>query len=241
MPVTTTQPKARTQRSGLLGIYRSDLGKKYAMAISGVLLLLFVFAHMVGNLHAFEGPEQINRYGEALRDLGEPLFPRTLLLWSALRIPVAIALAVHVHAAYALTITNRRAGAGSYEGRNYLAANYASRTMRWTGVIVLLFLAWHLADFTWGLEAVNPGYVRGDVYGNLIASLERWPVFLLYLVAMGALSLHVWHGAWSLFQSLGINNPRFNAYRRTFATVFAVIVAAGFLTVPIAVQLGIVG
>ncbi|MBA2336902.1 MAG: succinate dehydrogenase cytochrome b subunit [Acidimicrobiia bacterium] len=239
--MTATQPKPRTSRPGLLGIYRSDLGKKYAMAISGVFLLLFVFAHMVGNLHAFEGPEQINHYGEALRELGEPLLPRTMLLWVGLRIPLAIALAVHVHAAYALTLTNLRARSGSYDGRNYLAAGYASRTMRWTGVITLLFLAWHLADFTWGIKTVNPDYVRGDVYGNLIASLERWPVFALYLMAMGALGLHVWHGAWSLFQSLGINNPRFNAYRRIFAIVFATIVTGGFVTVPIAVQLGIIG
>ena len=239
--MTTTQPKARTERSGLLGIYRSDIGKKYAMAISGILLLLFMFAHMVGNLHAFEGPEQVNHYGEALRDLGEPLLPRTLLLWLGLRIPVAIALAVHIHAAYSLTRTNWRARAGSYDSRHYLAASYASRTMRWSGVIILLFLIWHLADFTWGVEAVNPDFVRGDVYGNLMSSLERWPVFLLYVIAMGALSLHVWHGAWSMFQSLGINNPRFNRYRRTFATVFAVVVAGGFLTVPIAVQLGVIG
>ncbi len=238
--LTTTRPKTAESRSGLLGIYRSDVGKKYAMAISGVLLLLFVFAHMVGNLHAFEGPVEIDEYGEALRDIGEPLFPRTLLLWVVLRLPVAIALVVHVHAAYALTRSNQRARAGSYDSRDYVAANYASRTMRWTGVIILLFLVWHLADFTWGVETVNPEFIRGAVYQNLVASLSRWPVFLLYLVALGALSLHVWHGAWSLFQSLGINNPRFNAFRRTFATAFAVVVTAGFAAVPIAIQLGVI-
>ncbi len=113
--LTTTRPKTAESRSGLLGIYRSDVGKKYAMAISGVLLLLFVFAHMVGNLHAFEGPVEIDEYGEALRGIGEPLFPRTLLLWVVLRLPVAIALVVHVHAAYALTRSNQRARAGSYD------------------------------------------------------------------------------------------------------------------------------
>lgn len=238
---TTEQPVRRRRSIWLLDVYRTDVGKKYAMAISGVLGLLFVFAHMVGNLHAFEGPVEINEYGEALRDLGEPLVPRTFLLWAGLRIPLIIALVVHVHAALALTLSNHRARAGGYERRDYLAANYASRTMRWTGVILLLFLAWHLADFTWGVEAVNPDFVRGDVYGNLIASLERWPVFLLYVVAMGALALHVWHGAWSMFQSIGANSPRYNASRRTFATVFSIIVVGGFLTVPIAVQLGIIG
>ncbi len=131
-------------------------------------------------------------------------------------------------------------GPARYDQRDYVAANYASRTMRWTGVIILLFLVWHLADFTWGVETVNPEFIRGAVYENLVASLSRWPVFLLYLVALGALSLHVWHGAWSLFQSLGINNPRFNAFRRTFATGFAVIVTAGFAAVPIAIQLGVI-
>ncbi len=239
--MTTTQPKTSRADSGLLGIYRSDIGKKYAMAISGIVMLLFIFAHMVGNLHAFEGPEELDRYGEALRGLGEPLFPDTLVLWLLFRLPVVLALVVHLHAAYALTRSNQRARSGSYESRNYVAANYASRTMRWTGVIILLFLVWHLADFTWGVEAVNPEFVRGAVYNNLVASLSRWPVFLFYLLALGALSLHVWHGAWSMFQSIGINNPRFNTWRRGFATVFACVVTAGFAAVPIAVQLGIIG
>jgi succinate dehydrogenase / fumarate reductase cytochrome b subunit len=154
---------------------------------------------------------------------------------------VIIALVVHVHAAYALTYTNYKArGTQGYEDRTFLAANYASRTMRWTGTIVLLFLVWHLADLTWGLEIANPDWQRGDIYNNLIASLGRWPVFLLYVAAQGALSLHVWHGAWSLFQSLGINNQRFNRFRRTFATALSIVVVGGYLSVPIAVQIGLI-
>ena len=225
----------------VIELYKTDVGKKYAMAISGILGLLFIFFHMIGNLHVFEGAHELNEYGEALRDIGEPLVPRTLILWVFLRFPIALALAVHVHAAWALSRSNQMARGDGYGGdRNYLAANYASRTMRWTGVIILLFLAWHLADLTWGLEMVNPDFVRGEVYDNLVASLERWPVTILYLVAMGALGLHVWHGAWSMFQSLGINNPRFNQFRRTFATAFAIIVVAGFIVVPIGVQLQII-
>ena len=239
----TRQPTSRRRKPWLVEIYGSDVGKKYAMAITGIIGLLFVISHMVGNLHAFEGPEQLDMYGEGLRDLGEPLFPRTLLLWVFLRVPVIVALVIHVHAAYALTYTNYKArGSERYEGdRTYLAANYASRTMRWTGTIVLLFLAWHLADLTWGLEFANPDYVRGDVYGNLVASLERWPVFILYVVAQGALVLHIWHGAWSMFQSLGINSARFNQFRRSFATGLSIIVVAGYLSVPIGVQIGIIG
>ncbi len=241
--MTTTGPKQRKRsRPWIVEVYSTDVGKKYAMAISGVLGLLFILAHMIGNLHAFEGRTQLDEYGEGLRDLGEPLLPRSLLIWVFLRIPLIIALVVHVHAAYSLARSNRSArGTARYEGdRAYLAATYASRTMTWTGTIVLLFLAWHLADLTIGLEVVNPDFERGAVYDNLVASLERWPVFLLYVVAQGALSLHIWHGAWSLFQSIGVNNERFNAFRRTFATVFAIIVVVGYLTIPIGVQIGLI-
>ncbi|MFQ5553840.1 MAG: succinate dehydrogenase cytochrome b subunit [Acidimicrobiia bacterium] len=240
--VTTTASKRKRKRPWIVEIYSTDLGKKYAMAISGVIGLLFVVGHMIGNLHAFEGREQLTEYAEGLRDLGEPLIPRSLILWVFLRVPLLIALVVHLHSAFSLARSNKAArGPTGYEGgRGYLAANYASRTMLWTGTIVLLFLAWHLADLTWGTNAVNPDFVRGEVYDNLVASLERWPVFILYVVAQGALSLHIWHGAWSLFQSLGINNERFNRFRRTFATAFAATVVAGYLTIPVGVQIGLI-
>lgn len=240
--MTTTRQPTHRKRPWLLELYSTDVGKKYAMAVTGVLGLVFLVAHMVGNLHTFEGAAQINEYGEALRDLGEPLLPRTLVLWALLRVPLIVALVIHVHAAWALTRSSHNAvGATRYEAkRSYLAANYASRTMGWTGVIVLLFLAWHLADLTIGVEAVNPDFSRGDVYGNLTSSLSRVPVAILYLVAQGALALHIWHGAWSLFQSLGLNNPRFNRFRRSFATLFTTVVVGGYLSVPVGVQLGII-
>ncbi len=239
---TTEQPTSsrKRRRPWIVEVYGTDVGKKYAMAISGIIGLLFIFFHMIGNLHAFQGALELDEYGEALRDIGEPLIPRTLILWLLLRLPIAIALVVHVHAAWSLTRTNRLARSGHYDERTYLAANYASRTMGWAGVIILLFLAWHLADLTWGVEVINGEFVRGDVYANLVASLERWPVTLLYVIAQGALALHIWHGSWSMFQSLGVNNPRFNRFRRTFATTFTIIVVAGFLTIPIGVQLGII-
>ncbi|NND02805.1 MAG: succinate dehydrogenase cytochrome b subunit [Acidimicrobiia bacterium] len=220
--------------------YQSDVGKKYVMAITGVVGLGFIVFHMLGNLHAFEGSDQLNHYAEGLREIGEPIAPKSFLLWIG-RLGLLAALALHLHAAWALSRSNQVArGAVGYEDRNYLAANYASRTMRWTGIIILLFIGWHLADLTWGVGAINPDYVRGEVYDNLIASLERWPVFLIYLTAQGALALHIWHGAWSLFQSVGINNARFNNWRRNFATVLAVIVAIGYLTVPFGILFGII-
>ncbi|HDH03636.1 MAG TPA: succinate dehydrogenase cytochrome b subunit, partial [Actinobacteria bacterium] len=213
----------------------------YAMAISGVMLLGFVVSHMIGNLHVFQGAAEINEYGEGLRDLGEPLFPRTFVLWVFFRAPLAAAFAVHIHAAYTLGYTNLKARGTSYQSpRDYLAANYASRTMRWSGTIVLLFLAWHLADLTWGIAAVNPEFVRGEIYDNLVFTFSRWPVVVLYLVAQIALAFHIRHGAWSLFQSVGANNPRFNKFRRTFANTFTAIVVIGFLAVPFGTVFGII-
>lgn len=246
MSLTRLREHRRNRRPvWLLEIYRSDTGKKYAMAISGVALLLFVFGHMIGNLHVFEGAHngvfRIDEYGEALREIGEPLFPRTLVLWAFFRIPLAAAFAIHVHAAWALTRSNRAARDTKYQApRDYLAANYASRTMRWSGIIVLLFLVWHLADLTVGIQAVNPDFQPGMVYHNLVSSLSRRPVWILYVVAQLALAFHIWHGAWSLFQSLGLNNPRFNRYRRTFANVFSTVVVAGFISVPLGVALDLI-
>ena len=240
-----TERKRTNRPSWISDIYRTDIGKKYAMAISGVALLLFVLGHMIGNLHVFEGAHggvfRIDEYGEGLRDLGRPLFPRTLILWGLFRVPLAAAFAIHIHAAWALTRSNRAARETKYQSpRSYLAANYASRTMRWSGIIVLLFLVWHLADLTIGVTAVNPDFQRGMVYNNLVSSLSRWPVWILYVGAQVALAFHIWHGAWSLFQSLGINNPRYNRFRRTFANLFSTVVVAGFISVPLGVAFDII-
>ncbi|MDH3194663.1 MAG: succinate dehydrogenase cytochrome b subunit [Acidimicrobiia bacterium] len=238
---TDSAEKARRPLPWPIRFYRSDVGKKYVMAITGIVGLGFIVFHMLGNLHAFEGSHQLNEYAEGLREIGEPIAPRTMLVWIG-RIGLLTALLLHVHSAFTLSRSNKAArGPVPYENdRNYLAANYASRTMGWTGVIVLLFLVWHLADLTIGIELANPDFSRGEVYANLIASLERWPVFLLYLAAQGALALHIWHGAWSLFQSIGVNNPRFNHWRSNFATGLATIVAFGYLTVPFSIMFGII-
>ena len=242
--MTATQDNRTRNTPWIVEIYRTDVGMKYAMAITGVMLLGFIVAHMIGNLHVFEGMHEghfrIDEYGEALRDIGDPLVPRTSILW-LLRIGLAGAFVVHLHAAWALTRSNHAARETKYQSsRSYLAANYASRTMRWSGIIVLLFLAWHLADFTIGVEAINPDFERGAVYSNLLSSLSRWPVWVLYVVAQIALAFHIWHGAWSMFQSLGVNNPRFNRLRRTFANVLATVTFLGFLAIPLGVSFGVI-
>jgi len=241
--VTVTKQKGDTRSRRTLPwpltFFQSYIGKKWAMAVSGIVLLGYVLVHMLGNMKVYLGPESINEYGEALRDLGGHLAPRTHVLW-ILRIVLATAFAVHIYSAYYLTYRNAKArGAERYRSkRDYLAADYASRTMRWSGTIVLLFLVFHLADLTWG--TTNPDFSRGDPYSNMIASFERIPVAALYIVANLALVPHIYHGAWSLFQSIGINNLRFNKWRRYLAVGVAGVILVGNLSFPIAVQLGII-
>ena len=223
-----------------LEVYRSAVGKKYVMAITGIVLLGFVFAHMVGNLKSYLGAQESFDYGEGLRTLLQPIFPRTFTLWAFFRIPLIAAFVLHMHAAYELTKMNHRSRNVKYASkRDYVAANFASRTMRWSGVIVLLFIVWHLADLTWDVGIATTSFVRGDPYNNMVASFQRWPVTIIYVVANVALAIHIFHGAWSLFQSLGLNNPRFNLWRRRFASGFAGIILLGNLSFPIMVQLGV--
>ena len=237
--VAPVHPKSRRPAPWPVAFYRSAVGKKWVMALTGIMLMGYVFVHMLGNLKVYLGAEDINHYGEWLRDLLVPFFPRTVTLW-LLRLGLTAAFVFHIHAAYGLTRINReaRAAGGYVSKRDYQVANAASRSMRWTGVVVLLFLIWHLADLTWG--TVNPDFVRGDVYRNLVASFERPAVSAIYIVANIALGIHLFHGAWSMFQSLGLNNPRWNSWRRGFAAGFAGIVMIGNLTFPIAALTGII-
>jgi succinate dehydrogenase / fumarate reductase cytochrome b subunit len=218
--------------------YRSAVGKKWVMAVTGLMLIGFVAFHAVGNLKMYLGAEDLNHYGEFLRELLVPILPHTVALW-LLRGGLIVAFALHIHSAYSLTRMNERARGGGYvQDRDWQAANAASRTMRWTGIIVGLFILFHLADLTWG--TVNPDFVRGDPYRNLVATFSRPPVVAIYLVANVALAVHLFHGAWSMFQSLGLNNPRWNSWRRSFAIGLAVVIGAINLSFPLAVAAGIV-
>jgi succinate dehydrogenase / fumarate reductase, cytochrome b subunit len=221
------------------GLYATAVGKKYAMALSGIVLMAFVLAHMVGNLKLYFGASSLDAYSAWLRNVGEPELPRQTLLYAE-RTILLVALAIHVHAAYALTRINARARPDAYRSkRDYAAADFASRTMRWTGVIVLLFVIFHLLDLTWG--TANPDFIAGDPYHNVVESFQRWPVALVYVAANVALAFHVYHGAWSLFQSLGWSHPRWNVWRRRFAIAFMVVVAGGNISFPLAVLFGAVG
>ncbi len=240
-PVTGTAvtPTPAKRKPFLLDLYGTAVGKKYVMALTGIAIMGFVLAHMVGNLKMYLGPAEFDHYAEFLRELLVPILPRTLALW-LMRIGLITAFVLHIHAAYGLTIINHKARPVKYQSsRDYVAANFASRTMRWTGIIVALFLFFHLADLTWGW--FNPDFIRGAPYHNVDASLSRVPVALLYIVANIALGIHLFHGAWSLFQSMGWSNPRFNRWRRGFATAFAAVIVVGNVSFPVAVLAGIVG
>jgi succinate dehydrogenase / fumarate reductase cytochrome b subunit len=242
-PVTGTATATRRRRSFIADLYSTAVGKKYAMAITGLMLVGFVLAHMIGNLKMYLGASHLNDYAEFLRNLLVPILPRTVLLW-LLRFGLIGAVLVHLHAAVTLTRLNREARSVKYQGpRDYVAANFASRTMRWTGIIVLLFVLWHLADLTWGTtNAIGTSGVfhRGDAYGNVVRSFNRVPVAVLYIVANIALGTHLFHGVWSLFQSMGWNNPRFTKWRRHIATGIAALIVVGNVSFPIAVLAGVV-
>jgi succinate dehydrogenase / fumarate reductase cytochrome b subunit len=238
VPVEPIRQPPRRRPPWPIAFWRSTVGKKWLMAVSGIVLMLFVLVHLIGNIKLYLSKEEINLYGEALRNMPGALLPRTVLLWT-IRLGLIAAFVVHIVAAASLTITNHRARPVKYRSkRDYVAANFASRTMRWTGVIVLLFLLFHLADLTWG--QANSEFVRGDPYNNLIYSLQRPAVAILYMVAMVALGIHLFHGAWSMFQSLGLNNPKYNGARRYFATGFAAVIMLGNLSFPILVQAHVV-
>jgi succinate dehydrogenase / fumarate reductase cytochrome b subunit len=208
------------------------------MAISGIVLMAYVLLHMVGNLKLYLGAESLNTYSEWLRDVGEPALPREVLLW-IVRVVLLAAVYVHIDSAWRLARSSRRARPERYHGgREYVAADFASRTMRWTGPIIALFVLFHLLDLTWG--TANPDFRSGDPYANVVASFERVPVAIAYVVANLALAVHLYHGAWSIFQSMGWSLSGYRTWGRRFAIAFAAIIAVGNISFPIAVVTGVV-
>ncbi|MEM7479726.1 MAG: succinate dehydrogenase cytochrome b subunit [Acidobacteriota bacterium] len=218
-------------------VYRSAVGKKAAMAISGIVLFGFVFTHMTGNLKVFQGAEKFNAYAEWLREIGAPLLPHSGMLW-ILRIGLLAAVVIHIASAIALVRLARKARPEGYRRRDAVQMDYAVRTMRWGGVLIALYVVYHLMHLTFG--NVHGDFIPGDVYHNVVTAFQNPLVAGVYAIANLALGFHLYHGLWSLFQSLGWNHPRFNPWRRAFATAFAVIVTVGFISVPLAVLTGLV-
>jgi succinate dehydrogenase / fumarate reductase cytochrome b subunit len=215
--------------------FRTAVGRKAIMAVTGLMLFGFVVAHLFGNLKVYQGAEVLNAYGEHLREMGAPILGHGQALW-ALRIGLLVAVGLHLWAAWSLTRQSWRARPQPYLVVSHVASTYASRTMRWGGVIVLLYVLFHLADLTLGWA--NPDFHPGKPYENLVISLTSPLVSSLYVVANVALGLHLYHGLWSLFQSLGWNSQRWNPWRRRFATLFAWVITLGNVSFPIAVLTG---
>lgn len=222
--------------------YRSAVGKKWVMAISGVAMLGFVIAHAIGNLKLYmpehDGDYAMDHYAEFLRRLLYPIAPEGVTLW-LMRIGLIVALIFHVHAAVTLTQMNRRSRPMKYQSpRDYVAVNFASRSMRVTGFIVLAYIVFHVLDLTIGVT--NPAFEAHQVHENTVASLSRWWAALIYIVANLGIAVHLYHGIWSAFQSTGFNNPRYNAARRIVSTVLAVIIGLVNLSFPIMILAGVI-
>ena len=220
--------------------YGSAVGKKWVMAVTGIGLLGFVLAHLVGNLKFYlgkeaEGPDigqyAIDVYAKTLRTLLYPIMPNEAVLW-LLRIGLLLMLVAHVHAAATLTIMNKKARPVGYQGpRDYVAANFASKSMRYTGLIMMAYLVFHILDLTLGKTGAT--FVEGHVHDNMVASMQRWPVAIAYIIANIGVAVHLNHGTWSMFQSLGLNNPRYNVARRAFATGVSLLIGIGNVLFPI--------
>lgn len=235
-------PPAPAKRKPILvEFWSSAVGKKWVMAVTGLMMIGFVIAHMVGNLKVYFGPADYDAYGEFLRRLAYPLLPKYGAVW-ILRLGLLAAVGLHILAAVQLTIMNRKARPVRYKShRTYLAADAASMSMRLTGIVILAFIIFHLADLTIGIEpAASGAYTYGEVYANVFNSFSRWPVALFYIVANLLLAVHLYHGGWSMFQSLGWNNPKWNSWRRGFAIGLAVVIGVGNISIPIAVLTGVI-
>jgi len=218
--------------------YRSTLGKKAVMAVTGIIFWGFVLGHMLGNLKLFLGAEALNTYAHWLREVGYPGIPHEGLLW-IIRLVLLAAVSLHVHAALTLTLLNRRARPQDYADRELQQIGWAERSMRVSGILLIVFIVFHILHFTTG--QAHHDFQPGNVYGNVVSAFHISWMALIYVVAMALLGLHLYHGLWSLFQSLGWNHPRFNPWRRAFAVVFAILISLGFMAVPLAVMAGIAG
>ena len=212
--------------------YGSTVGKKVVLGITGLIGIGFVIVHSLGNLLVFRGPAAINSYSHFLKSTGE-------LLW-IVRVVLLFAVVLHVIAAIQLTRQSRAARPIGYAKRETQVATISSRTMRWGGALLLVFIVVHILQFTTG--AIRPAGVfsREDVYANVVTSFRIWWVALFYVVAMVALGLHLFHGAWSSVRSIGVSPPSPQPLHRRLALLIAVFVWAAFTAIPVAVFSGIV-
>jgi succinate dehydrogenase / fumarate reductase cytochrome b subunit len=223
---------------GVINLYRTSIGKKVIMALTGLIGIGFVIVHMYGNLKVFIGAEYFNNYSEGLRELGAPIFGHTHLLWIS-RLVLLAAVVLHVWAAWSLYQDSQRARAVKYIKHTKIQASPAALYIRVGGVIILIFLIFHLMHFTWGVPGIHPDFSQTDVYRNLVVGFRSYGYLpaIFYLVAMGALGFHLYHGTSSLFQTLGLSHTR---PLRALSLCLAIVIAVGFAIVPLAVMFGLI-
>src|SRR5712691_10226382 len=219
-------------------VARSSIGKKAVMAVTGAILFVFVVAQTLGNLKVFTGRAHFDAYAAFLRRIGSPALGHGWFLWMQRGVLLA-AVVLHIGAAYQLARQSRGARPIRYQRPATVQASYASRTMRWGGVIIALFVAYHLLNLTTG--TVHPDFRQGRPYDNVVADFKVWYVSAAYVAAVAALGLHVDHGLWSALQTLGRNRPGRERQLRGVSRVVAVAIVVGYLSVPVAVMAGIVG
>ena len=214
----------------LARLWRSTVGKKIVMALTGGIGVGYLVAHMFGNLQVFAGAGKINAYAALLKS-------NVGLLWTARSILIA-AVILHIVAAYQLARISLRSRPVGYKRWRPIGSDFASRTMRWTGPIVGIFIIYHVLHLTTG--TLHPDFYEANVYQNIISGFQVWYVSVIYIIAMLALSVHLYHGAWSMFESVGINHVKYNRLIRALATLVTVVVVVGFISIPVAVLLGFI-
>jgi succinate dehydrogenase / fumarate reductase cytochrome b subunit len=225
-----TATAAGARRSAIGRFWDSTVGKKAVMAVTGLIMIGFVIGHLLGNLLVFRGSQEMNEYADFLKSLGG-------LLWLA-RAGLLVSVILHVIAAVQLTRRMRAARPIGYTDRDPQVSTLGARTIRWGGLLLAIFIVYHLLHFTVG--SAHPAFDRRDVYGNIVAGFQVWWVSLFYLAAMAALGLHIYHGAWSSLRTLGVAQSRGNPLKRVVAPILAILLWLGFSAIPIGVLLGLV-
>ncbi len=210
--------------------YQTPIGKKAVMAVTGVILFGFVVGHLLGNLQIYLGRETMDHYALTLR--GMPA-----LLW-AVRAVLLLAVVLHITASIQLTNLKNAARPIGYVKKKDVQASWASRTMMWSGPIIAVFVVFHLLHLTWG--TIHPHFRELHPYENMVAGFQAVPIAIFYIVAVCMLGLHLYHGLWSMFQSVGLNHPRYSPALKKFAVYASILLVLGFISIPIAVLTGAV-
>lgn len=222
-----------------LALWQTTIGKKIVMAVTGAVLVLFVLGHMLGNLKIFAGPTEINAYARFLREIGQPELGYGQFLW-VVRIVLLICVLLHILAAYQLTVISHAARPIGYKERKDVGTTYSALLMRWGGVVIAIFVVFHILHFTLGVVGFRPGqYTDLAVYQNVVTGFHVWPIALFYIIAMVFLCLHLDHGMWSMTQTLGWTTPANTKKLRALSRTIAIIVFLGFVSVPICVMAGL--